>query len=195
MGLLKRSEPPLYDEHMPYFTVAQADEFRRLVARSFAAVGRDVDVYPDRIEDRGGTTLGLSNIGALCAGAAAGEWPKLIDELTARGTTSALVALGRDNLRTLLTGDAIRAETVGQARRGAYTAVCGESLFTASLALVLPETLARFSGDDDWGRAACSSPCPRATSSSTDRSTPRTCGSRYGTCSRRHSSGSTAWDG
>jgi hypothetical protein len=39
-----------------------------------------VDVYPDRIEDRGGTTLGLSNIGALCAGAAAGEWPKLIDD-------------------------------------------------------------------------------------------------------------------
>ena len=80
MRLLKRTTPPLYDEHMTYFTVSQAEELRRLVARSFAAVGRDVDVYPDRIEDRGGATLGLLNIGALCARAGADEWPQLIDE-------------------------------------------------------------------------------------------------------------------
>ena len=221
MGLLKRSEPPLLDEHMTYFTVAQADELRRLVARSFAAVGRDVDVHADRIEDRGGTTLGLWNIGALCAGAEASEWPQLIDdhvrlvatpareltdvadaeleqrlclrlveatyvadpdalgyarvvapgllevlsvdlgealatptreELTARGTIGGLVALGRHNLKALIADDAVRAETVGQAGQGAFIAVRGESLFTASLALVLPETIARFSGGDDWGR-------------------------------------------
>lgn len=221
MGLLKRSEPPLYDEYLTYFTVAQADELRRLVARSFAAVGRDVDVHQDRIEDRGGTTLGLWNIGALCAGAEASDWPQLIDdhvqlvatpareltdvpdaeleqrlylrlveatyvadpdalgyarvvapgllevlsvdlgealatpsreELTARGTIGELVALGRRNLRALLADDGMQAETVGPAGRGTFTAVRGESLFTASLALVLPETVARFSGDDDWGR-------------------------------------------
>jgi hypothetical protein len=221
MGLLRRSEPPLYDEYLTYFTVAQADELRRLVARSFAAVGRDVDVHQDRIEDRGGTTLGLWNIGALCAGTEASEWPQLIDDhvrlvatpareleevdeaelaqslylrlveaayvpdpdalgyarvvapgllevlsvdlgealatptreaLTGRGTIGGLVALGRHNLKALLTDDAVQAETVGQAGRGSYTAVRGESVFTASLALVLPETIARFSGDDDWGR-------------------------------------------
>lgn len=221
MGLLKRSEPPLYDEYLTYFTVAQADELRRLVARSFAAVGRDVDVHQDRIEDRGGTTLGLWNIGALCAGTEASEWPQLIDdhvrlvatpareledvadpeleqslylrlveatsvadpdtlgyaraiapgllevlsvdlgealatptreELRGRGTIGGLVALGRHNLKALLADETVRAETVGQPNRGAYTAVRGESVFTASLALALPETIARFSGDDDWGR-------------------------------------------
>jgi hypothetical protein len=222
MGLLKRSTPPLYDEHMTYFTVAQADEFRRLVARSFAAVGRDVDVHPDRIEDRGGTTIGLWNIGALCAGADAREWPQLIDdhvrlvatpardladvseaefasgltmrlveagsvpnpdalgyarlvapgllevlavdlgdavatpsreELSGRGTLAGLVALGRDNLRTLLEGDTVRSGTVGRnGTRGRFTALRGESLFTGSLALVLPETMKRFTGDEDWGR-------------------------------------------
>jgi len=222
MGLIKRSTPPLYDEHMTYFTVAQADELRRLVARSFAAVGRDVDVYPDRIEDRGGTTLGLRNIGALCAGTDASEWPQLIDdhvrlvatpareladvteaefasglhlrlvevgyvadpnmlgyartvapgllevlsvdlgesvvtpsreELTPRGTIAALVALGRQNLRALLEGHAVGSGTVGgNDGRGRFTALRGESLFTASLALVLPETMQRFTGDEDWGR-------------------------------------------
>lgn len=221
MGLLKRSTPPLYDEHMTYFTVAQADELRRLVARSFAAVGRDVDVYPDRVEDRGGTTIGLWNIGALCAGTDAHEWPQLVDdhvrlvampareladvseaefaaalhlrlveagyvsdpdtlgyarvvapgllevlsvdlgdavatplreELTTRGTIAGLIALGRHNLRTLLASDAVQAESVGQRARGSFTAVKGESLFTAGLALVLPETMQRFTGDDDWGR-------------------------------------------
>ncbi len=223
MKLLKRSAPPPYDEHLTYFTLTQADELRRLVARSFAAVGRDVDVYPDRIEDRGGTTLGLWNISALCAGADASEWPQLIDdhvqlvatparalddvtaaelasglrlrlvgvgyvpdpdslgyarlvapgllevltvdlgdavatpsreELNGRGTIARLVERGRDNLRALLHSGAVRAHTVGQEGRGAFTAVRGESLFTASLALLLPETMARLSGDEDWGRGA-----------------------------------------
>lgn len=222
MGLLKRSPPPLHDEYMTYFTVAQADEFRRLVARSFGAAGRDVDVYPDRIEDRGGTTIGLWNIGALCAGRDSAEWPQLIDdhvrlvatpardltdvteaefvsgvclrlvetawvpdpdalgyarlvapgllevlavdlgdavvtpsrdELAGRGTIAGLVALGRENLRVLLEGDAVRSGTVGgNGTRGRFTALRGESLFTASLALVLAETMQRFTGDEDWGR-------------------------------------------
>ena len=46
----------------------------------------------------------------------------------------------------------MRSGTVGSDGRGRFTAVRGESLFTASLALVLPEAMERFSGDDDWGR-------------------------------------------
>ena len=223
MPLLKRRPEAVYDESLTYFTTTQAGEFRRLVARSFAAVGRDVDVYADRIEDRGGTTIGLWNIGALCAGAAAEEWPQLIDdhvrlvatparaladvgddeliaglclrlvdigavpdpdrlayarlvapgllevlavdlgeavatpsreELGARGTLGGLIALGRDNLRRLLDGDAVRVAPVGPEGRGRYTAVTGESVFTASLALILAETMGRLTDDDDWGRGA-----------------------------------------
>jgi hypothetical protein len=223
MPLLKRRPETVYDEALTYFTATQADEFRRLVTRSFAAVGRDVDVYPDRIEDRSGTTIGLWNIGALCAGTDVHEWPQLIDdhvrlvttparsladvdddelaaglylrlvdvgsvpdpdglgyargvapglvevlavdlgeavatpsreELSARGTLGGLVTRGRDNLRELLDGDAVRAQTVGEEGHGRYTAVTGASLFTASLALVLPETMERLSGDEDWGRGA-----------------------------------------
>lgn len=217
MRLTKRSQPVL-DGSITYFTVDQADEFRRLVARSFAAVGRDVDVYPDRVVDRNGTTIALWNIGAMCLRADEAEWPQLIDEhvrlvatpardfsdvtepelgeglclrlvdagsvpdpdalgyartvapgllevlavdlgeavatpcreeLADRGTISGLVALARANLRALLDNDSLRSGTVGD--KGRFTAVRGESLFTASLALLLPETMQRFSGDDDWG--------------------------------------------
>lgn len=188
MPLLKRLPGPVFDGHLTYFTVSQAHEFRRLVAASFAEVGREVDVYPDRIEDRAGTTIGLWNIGALCAGTDEREWSQLIDEhvrlvatptrdlsdltevefasgltlrlvatasrneLSAQGPLAALVGLGRDNLRALLADEAVRAGAVGGGARGSFTVVRGESPFTASLALLLPETMTRFSGDDDWGR-------------------------------------------
>ncbi len=218
MGLIKRTQP-VPDGSLSFFTVQQADEFRRLVARSFAAVGRDVDVYSDRVVDRSGTTIGLWNIGALCLRADETEWPQLIDEhvrlvatpardlsdvtetefasglslrlvdartvpdpdglgyarvvapgllevlsvdlgdavatpsreeLTSRGTIAGLVERGRANLRALLDSDTVRSGTVGDG--GRFTAVRGESLFTASLALVLPETMERLTGEDDWGR-------------------------------------------
>jgi len=221
MPLLKRLPGPVFDGHLTYFTVSQAHEFRRLVAASFAEVGREVDVYPDRIEDRAGTRIGLWNIGALCAGTDEREWPQLIDdhvrlgatpardlsdvtdvefasgltlrlvtaasvpnpdavgyaravapgllevlsvdvgdavatpsrkELSAQGPLAALVALGRDNLRALLVDEAVRSGAVGVGARGSFTVVRGESPFTASLALLLPETMTRFSGDEDWGR-------------------------------------------
>jgi hypothetical protein len=221
MRLLKRSTQPEVDEYLTYFTVAQAAEFRRLVARSFAAVGRDVDVYPDRIADAGGTTLGLWNIGALCVGADLDDWPALIDdhvrlvttpaphvadlspeelesglvlrlvetgcvpepdtlgharvvapgllevlsvdvgeslatpsrdELAGREAIGWLIARARANLRALLADDGLQAEPVGESACGGYTAVTGRSRFTASLALLLPETVEHFTGKDDWGR-------------------------------------------
>jgi hypothetical protein len=218
MRLAKRTQP-VPDGYLTYFTAEQADELRRLVARSFAAVGRDVDGHSDRVVDRSGTTIGLWNIGAMCLRADEAAWPQLIDEhvrliatpardlsdvteaefgtglslrlvdeeavpdpdalgyarvvvpgllevlavdlgdavatpsredLTGRGTIAGLVALGRANLRGLLDSDTVRSGTVGE--NGRFTAVRGESLFTASLALVLPEAMGRFSGEDDWGR-------------------------------------------
>ena len=49
---------------------SEANEFRRLVERSFAAAGREVSVHPDRVEDRSGTTFRLWNIGAPLRGRA-----------------------------------------------------------------------------------------------------------------------------
>jgi hypothetical protein len=221
MRLLTRSTPRQIDEHLTYFSVTEANEFRRLVGRSFARAGRDVTVYPDRAEDRSGTSFRLWNIGVLCVGAEPRDWADLIDdhvrlvttpardladlsqeelesslylrlvetasvpdadsiayarvvapgllevlsvnlpdsvatpsqeELIARGTIGELIARGRDNLTALLMDDGLRAETVVEGAPGRFTAVTGDSFFTASLALLLPETVERFTGEDDWGR-------------------------------------------
>jgi hypothetical protein len=221
MKLFKRSPhaASTTDEYLTYFTSTQARDFRRLVGTSFAVVGRDVTVYTDHVEDRSGTTFGLWNIGALCAGADRRDWPDLIDEhvravttppmelenlssdafetglylrvadvstvpnldqlgyareiapgllevlsvdlpdsvatpsgeeLQGWGPLSKLLALGRGNLRALLESGSVAAET-GEGR-GRFTSVTGDSFFTASLALILPEVLAQFTGEDDFGR-------------------------------------------
>lgn len=220
MRLLNRT-PPRFDDHLTFFTLAEASEFRRLVERSFAGVGRDVVVHPDHVEDRSGTTFRLWNIGALCAGVDRGDWAHVIDdhvrlvttpgrgladlswdelesglclrlvqaatlpdpdsvayarvvapgllevlsvdlddsiatpsrdELAPWSTLGALVERGRDNLRALLADDGLRVETVGEGGRRCFVEVTGDSFLTASLALVLTETVDRITGEDDWGR-------------------------------------------
>jgi len=224
MKLFKRSRPlpaaPLSDEYLTYFTSTQARDFRRLVGNSFAVVGRDVTVHTDHVQDRSGTKFGLWNIGALCAGVDARDWPGLIDdhvrrvttpamelenltaeefetglclriadeaavpnlddlgyarevapglievlsvdlpdsvatpsgdELLARGSLTELLELGRANLRALLESDVIDGEAV-DAGRGTFTSITGDSFFTASLALILPETLQQFTHEEDFGR-------------------------------------------
>jgi hypothetical protein len=221
MRLLSRSAPPQRDEHLSYFTAAQAWEFRRLVERAFAGAGRDVSVHSDHVEDRGGTTFSLFNLGLLCVGTPSDDWPDLIadhvrlvttpardlselshqeleaglylrlveaasvpdpeavayarvvapgllevlsvdlpdsvatptrEALEPDGTLGELLDRARENLSALLGSDGIRAEQVGFGSRGRYTAVTGDSVFTASLALLLTETIEQFSGEDDWGR-------------------------------------------
>jgi len=222
MKLLKRRPPTRsFDDHLTYFTLVQANEFRRLVERSFAAAGHDVSVYGDRIEDRDGTTLGLWNIGQLCAGADRHEWPDLIadhvalvtapprnleeltgeeleaalrlrladaaslpdpdelgharvvapgllevlsvdlgdsvvtpsrEELAARGTLGEQLARGRANLLSLLAADEPEALIVGEGSKGRFATVTDASFFTASLALVLPEAMRRFTGEEHGAR-------------------------------------------
>ena len=91
MKVFKRTSAPAArnDEHLTYFTAAQARNFRRLVEVSFSHVGRDVAVFDDHAEDRSGTVFGLWNIGALCAGADASQWPELVDDHVRRVTTPA----------------------------------------------------------------------------------------------------------
>ena len=74
------------------------------------------------------------------------------DELLARGPLEDLLVRGRENLRSLFEADGITGETVGAHGGGRFTAVTGDSFFTASLALLLPETIERYSGESDFGR-------------------------------------------
>jgi hypothetical protein len=223
MRLLNRSAPPQFDEHLTFFTVDQAREFRRLVERSFARAGRDVSVYPDHLEDRSGTTFNLCNLGLLCVGVPSDEWTHVIDdhvglvttptrelselpqeelearlylrladtgslpdpdsvayarpltpglmevlsvdledsvatptrdELATRGTLGELVDRGRRNLEALLASGGVTAAQAGNGQTGRYTAVSGDSFFTASLGLMLQETIERFTDEDDWGRGS-----------------------------------------
>ena len=124
MRVLSRSAPPELDGELTYFTIAEANEFRRLVERSFAGVGRNVSVYPDRVEDRGGTTFQLWNIGELCRGVDIDDWPALIDEHVRLVTTPArdVAGLSREeleaglHLRLVETASAPDPDSLGYAR-------------------------------------------------------------------------------
>ena len=74
------------------------------------------------------------------------------DDAAAPGALSELMELGRANLRSLLDADDVAGETVTQGRSVSFTQVTGESFFTASLALLVRETVLQYSGEDDWGR-------------------------------------------
>jgi len=213
--------PSAVDEHLTYFTTAEANTFRELVRASFADVGRDVTVSADHVEDRTGTTFGLWNIGALCAREEVQDWADLIDDHVERVTTptrelgdltrdelearvhlqlvdavsvpepepagyaravapglvevisvdlpdsvvtpeeddlrtyGALDELGaraRANLRGLLDSGDVAVEHVVGETGGRFIVVTGDSFFTASLALLLPELTERFSAESDEGR-------------------------------------------
>jgi len=72
------------------------------------------------------------------------------EALPALGTLHDLLERGRENLRALLSGEDVTAQTItGPA--GPLTLVTSPSYFTASLALVLPDTVERFTGEVDRG--------------------------------------------
>jgi hypothetical protein len=74
------------------------------------------------------------------------------EELAEWGTIGNLLERGRENLNALLRDPGLVAETVGEGERGRFTAITGSSVFTASLALQLPETVEHFTDENDWGR-------------------------------------------
>ena len=153
MPLLKRPPEPVFDGHLTYFTVSQAHEFRRLVAASFAEVGREVDVYPDRIEDRAGTTIGLWNIGALCAGTNEREWPQLIDEHVRLVATPAreLSDVTEAELTAGLTLRLVAAASVPDPDSVGYARLALQSMLQAAF-LGFHDEVGRLSPDVDWVR-------------------------------------------
>lgn len=72
------------------------------------------------------------------------------DGLAGLGTLRDLLERGRESLRSLLTDGGVAARTVTDAR-GPFTVLTGPSFFTASLALILPETVERFTDEVDRG--------------------------------------------
>jgi hypothetical protein len=72
------------------------------------------------------------------------------DDLAGLGTLSELLLRGRSALRDLLEDGSVAARTMTDAR-GPFTVLTGPSFFTASLALILRETVDHFTGEADSG--------------------------------------------
>ena len=150
MRILKRTgRTPLYDEHLTYFTIVEAREFRRLVASSFAKVGHDVTIYVDRVEDRSGTAFGLWNIAALCRGVERREWPDLIDRHIRSVTTPprALSELAPDEMAAGLYLRLVEAGSVPEPDLLGYARQVAPGLLEV-LAVDLPDSVATLSKDD-----------------------------------------------
>lgn len=147
MRILKRNgRTPLYDEHLTFFTLVEAREFRRLVASAFSKVGHDVTIYPDRVESRDGTAFGLPNIAALCTGVDRGEWGDLVEQHVESVTTPALTLneLSTDEVRASLY---LRLVDAGSTPDPGYARQVVPGLLEV-LAVDLPESVVTLSKDD-----------------------------------------------
>jgi hypothetical protein len=147
MRILKRNgRTPLYDEHLTFFTLVEAREFRRLVASAFAKVGHDVTIHPDRVESRDGTAFGLPNIAALCTGTDRSEWADLVERHVESVTTPALTLgeLSPDEIRAALY---LRLVDAGSTPDPGYARQVVPGLLEV-LAVDLPESVVALSKDD-----------------------------------------------
>lgn len=94
MGLFRRSRPRDQgstepDEHLPFLTVDEASELRRVAQQAFAEAGVDVVIHPGHLQATDGRVLGLWNLAAACRQAPQGrkDWPRM-----ARQHVRALIA-------------------------------------------------------------------------------------------------------
>ena len=147
MRILKRNgRTPLYDEHLTFFTLVEAREFRRLVASAFSKVGHDVTIYPDRVESRDGTTFGLPNIAALCAGVDRAEWADLVERHVESVTTPART-LGELSPEEIRAGLYLRLVDAASVSEPGYARQVVPGLLEV-LAVDLPESVVTLSKDD-----------------------------------------------
>lgn len=68
------------DPDLPFLTVDEATEIRRLAQRAFADAGIDVQTHPDHLSAPDGQLFGLWNLAATCHAAPKGrrEWPGVV---------------------------------------------------------------------------------------------------------------------
>ncbi|MBX9243494.1 hypothetical protein ICW40_01575 [Actinotalea ferrariae] len=90
MGLFRRSAvDALPDDALPFLTVDEAAEVRRLAADAFASAGVEVVVHPDHLQDGDGRQFGLWNVAAACKAAGPRRrWRRVV-----RGHVATLVDL------------------------------------------------------------------------------------------------------
>ena len=74
------------------------------------------------------------------------------EALARRGEIHRLKAAGLANLRTVLDQPSVGVQTIEALGSGQFTVATGESFFTASLSLILPEAIERFTEERDLGR-------------------------------------------
>src|SRR5262245_25028369 len=145
----RHPQPPAVDEHLTYFTTAEANTFRELVRASFADVGRDVIVGADHVEDRTGTTFGLWNIGALCAREEVQDWADLIDDHVERVTTPTRVLgdLTRDELEARVHLQLVDAVSVPEPEPAGYARAVAPGLVEV-ISVDLPDSVVTPEEDD-----------------------------------------------
>ncbi|MCU1593003.1 MAG: hypothetical protein JWO12_395 [Frankiales bacterium] len=67
------------DDHLPFFSVTDADLFRRTLAQAFAESGMEMQVFRDHLVDVNGRTFGVYNAATVCHHDERGKaaWPEL----------------------------------------------------------------------------------------------------------------------
>lgn len=82
------AEPPGLGEQpdraLPFLTLDDAAEMRRLIANAMAEGGREVVVTADHVRDADGTRYGLWNLGQQLTRAGRHEWPTVVADHVAR---------------------------------------------------------------------------------------------------------------
>lgn len=86
MGWFKRSrtEQGPKDEHLPFFTIEQAEDFRGLIGQVLAEHGLEVTIHPDHAVDDQGNAFGFWNIAHHCAGSPRSTWPEHLHDYVRR---------------------------------------------------------------------------------------------------------------
>ncbi|HET7690919.1 MAG TPA: hypothetical protein VFK41_11090 [Nocardioidaceae bacterium] len=74
------------------------------------------------------------------------------EALAKRGDLELLKAQGLDNLRSVLQQPEVEVQHIQERGSGRFAVATGESFFTASLSLILPEAMAHFTDERDLGR-------------------------------------------
>ncbi|HEV2796111.1 MAG TPA: hypothetical protein VGV65_00690, partial [Nocardioides sp.] len=149
MGLFGRSRGQAgpADDALPFLTVEQADDFRRLFGTALRERGLEVQMHPDHAVDAAERQFGLWNLAAQCADAKRRQWPRLVAEHVDR----VLASFDAPDPFDSLTEDGVRRQTY--ARLSAEDGLPPLDGFphrefvpgvVEMLALDLPETVAMF---------------------------------------------------
>lgn len=93
-----------HDEALPFFTVPEADYFRKLFQKSLVTHGREVRMFPDHAEGDGGGIFGFWNVAADCHKHPRRLWPIIVG----RHIECGLIDPTQDFFEGMSKGDVLR---------------------------------------------------------------------------------------